>query len=214
MKTEMDYTLYLVTEQNLLFAANKIETCVEEAIKGGCTLVQLREKTASSKEFYETALRVREITLRLNVPLIINDRLDIALAVDADGVHIGQDDLPLDKARRILGNEKIIGVSAANLKEALAASNMGADYLGVGAMFTTPIKPDAKLVTIDELKLIRAKVSIPIVVIGGISKENVPLFSGTGIDGIAVVTAIVSQNNPAEAARELKSIFNEMKTVK
>jgi len=210
MQNKIDYTLYLVTDRELMFAES-IEKCVEQAILGGCTVVQLREKTASSKEFYETALRVREITSRLNVPLIINDRVDIALAVDADGVHIGQDDLPYDKVRHILGYDKIIGVSASNLDEALTANNIGADYLGVGAMFATGTKTDANLTSIDELKLIRENINIPIVVIGGINRETVPLFKGTGIDGIAVVSAIVSQNDEAKAAQELKSLFQEIK---
>ena len=210
MQNKIDYTLYLVTNRELMFAES-IEKCVEQAILGGCTVVQLREKTASSKEFYETALRVREITSRLNVPLIINDRVDIALAVDADGVHIGQDDLPYDKVRHILGYDKIIGVSASNLDEALTANNIGADYLGVGAMFATGTKTDANLTSIDELKLIRENINIPIVVIGGINRETVPLFKGTGIDGIAVVSAIVSQNDEAKAAQELKSLFQEIK---
>ena len=169
--------------------------------------MQLREKTASSREFYKTALHIREITARLGVPLIINDRADIALAVGADGVHIGQDDLDYDAVRRIIGHDKIVGVSASNLEEALAAADMGADYLGVGAMFATGTKTDANLTSMDELAQIRAKVSIPIVVIGGINKETVPLFSGTGIDGIAVVSAIVSQHNKVKAAQELKTLF-------
>jgi len=209
MKPKIDYTLYLVTDRELMSAAN-IEECVERAIAGGCTVVQLREKNASSKEFYEMALRVRKITSRMGVPLIINDRADIALAVDADGVHVGQDDLPYDAARSIIGNDKIVGLSASNLEEALAAAGMGADYLGVGAMFATGTKTDASLTSIDELKLIRAKVNIPIVVIGGINKETVPLFSGTGIDGIAVVSAIVSQNDEIKAAQELKSLFQNV----
>jgi thiamine-phosphate pyrophosphorylase len=206
MKPEIDYTLYLVTDRDLMSAAS-IEESVERAISGGCTVVQLREKTASSKEFYETALRVRKITSRLNVPLLINDRVDITLAVDADGVHIGQDDLSYDAVRRIIGQDKVIGLSVSNLTEALTAVDMGADYLGVGAMFATGTKTNANLISIDELKRIRAEVDIPIVVIGGINKETVPLFSGTGINGIAVVSAIVSQNDEAAAARELKKLF-------
>jgi thiamine-phosphate pyrophosphorylase len=210
MKNKIDYTLYLVTDRELMFAES-IESCVEQAILGGCTVVQLREKTASSQEFFDTALRVRKITSRLNVPLIINDRADIALAVDADGVHIGQEDLPYDAVRQIIGQNKVIGVSVSSLIEAVKASEMGADYLGVGAMFTTGTKINANLTSIDELKLIRTKVTIPIVVIGGINKETIPLFKGTGIDGIAVVSAIVSQNNEAKAAQELKSIFQGIK---
>jgi len=204
MKRKIDYSLYLVTDRELM-AASSIEECVERAVRGGCTIVQLREKTASSREFYETALRVRKITADLGVPLIINDRADIALAVNADGVHVGQDDLPLDAARRIMGEDAIIGASVNNLTEALAA--MGADYLGVGAMFATSTKTDADLASMDELRRIRAAVKIPIVAIGGINKNTVPLFAGTGIDGIAVVSAVVSQKDPGGAARELKTLF-------
>ena len=204
MKGKIDYSLYLVTDRGLMAAAS-VEECVEQAVSGGCTIVQLREKTASSREFYETALRVRKITADLGVPLIINDRADIALAVNADGVHVGQDDLPLDAARRIMGEDAIIGASVNNLTEALAA--MGADYLGVGAMFATSTKTDADLASMDELRRIRAAVKIPIVAIGGINKNTVPLFAGTGIDGIAVVSAVVSQKDPGGAARELKTLF-------
>ena len=208
MKSKIDYTLYLVTDRQLM-SANSIEECVEKAITGGCTVVQLREKAASSDEFYRIALRIREITARNGVPFIINDRADIALAVDADGVHIGQNDLPYEAVRKIIGQEKIVGVSASNLTEALAAAAMGANYLGVGAMFATGTKTNACLTSMDELKRIRAQVGIPIVVIGGINKETVPLFNGTGIDGIAVVSAIVSQEDEAVAARDLKLLFKK-----
>ena len=206
MKPNIDYTLYLVTDRELM-VANTIEECVEQAVLGGCTLVQLREKTASSREFYQTALRVREVTARMGIPLIINDRIDIALAVNADGIHIGQDDLPYKAVRRIFGQDKIIGVSASNLTEALSAADMGADYLGVGAMFATGTKTDANLTSMDELRQICEKVKLPIVVIGGINKDTVPLFKGTGIDGIAVVSAIVAHKNATSAARELKLLF-------
>jgi len=206
MKPNIDYTLYLVTDKELM-VADSIEVCVEQAILGGCTVVQLREKTASSHEFYKTALRVREVTNRLGVPLIINDRIDIALAVDADGIHIGQEDFPYDVARRIVGQNKVVGVSASNLTEAFTAADMGADYLGIGAMFATGTKTDAALTSMDELRQIREKVNIPIVVIGGINKDTVPLFSGIGIDGIAVVSAIVAYQDATSAAQELKALF-------
>ena len=206
MKPEIDYTLYLVTDRELM-AADSIEESVEQAIRGGCTVVQLREKTVSSREFYQTAVRVREITARLGVPLIINDRADLALAVDADGVHIGQKDLPYNAVRRIVGKDKIVGVSTSTVTEALAAAAAGADYLGVGAMFATGTKTDAPLTGMDELRRICSETKIPVVVIGGINKDTVPLFKGTGIKGIAVVSAIVSQKDSAGAARELKSLF-------
>ena len=210
MKPNIDYSLYLVTDRELMAAAS-LEECVEQAIIGGCTAVQLREKTASSFAFYKTALRLRELTARLGVPLFINDRADIALAVDADGVHIGQDDLPCEAARRIAGADKIVGVSVSNLAEAMAAADMGADYLGVGAMFATGTKTNAALVGLDELRKIREKTNLPIVVIGGINKNTVPLFKGTGINGIAVVSAVVAQKDAAAAAQELKVLFHGTK---
>lgn len=206
MKSKIDYTLYLVTDRNLM-AADSIEECVEQAILGGCTVVQLREKNASSDEFFQTALRVREVTASFGVPLIINDRADIALAVDADGLHIGQDDLPYEAARRIFGQNKIIGISTHNVAEAKEAALAGADYIGVGAMFTTGTKTNVSPTGIDELIRIREAVKIPIVAIGGINKKNVPLLRNTGVDGIAVVSAVVAEKDAANAARELKSLF-------
>ncbi|MCL2054300.1 MAG: thiamine phosphate synthase [Oscillospiraceae bacterium] len=197
-----DYSLYLVTDRDLM-SCSTIEESVEQAILGGCTVVQLCEKTADSREFYDIAVRVREITTCLGVPLIINDRVDIALAVNADGVHVGQSDLPPEIVRRIIGQDKLVGVSASNLAEALAAVESGADYLGVGAMFATGTKTNANIVSMEELHEIRRKISLPLVVIGGINKETLPLFKGSGIDGIAVVSAVVSQEDIAGAARGL-----------
>lgn len=187
--------------------ASSIEECVEQAILGGCTVVQLREKNASSNDFFQTALNMRKITATLGVPLIINDRADIALAVDADGLHIGQDDLPYEAARRIFGQDKIIGVSTHNLAEAKDAALRGADYIGVGAMFTTRTKTDANPTNIDELRRICEAVEIPVVAIGGINKKNVPLLKNTGLAGIAVVSAIVAEQDTANAAQELKALF-------
>jgi thiamine-phosphate pyrophosphorylase len=209
MKPELDYTLYLVTDRDLM-AADTIEECVEQAVLGGCTVVQLREKTASSREFYQTAVKLRELTARLKVPLIINDRVDIALAVDADGVHVGQGDLPYNEVRRIIGTDKIVGVSVSNVAEAQSAASQGADYLGVGAMFPTGTKTDSDLTSMVELWRIREIINIPIVVIGGINKDTIPLFRGAGIEGIAVVSAVVAQKNPADAARELKLLFQSV----
>lgn len=206
MKPKIDYTLYLVTGRELM-TSKTVEDCIEQAVKGGCTLIQLREKTASSRNFYETAKNVRELTNRLKVPLIINDRVDIALAVGADGVHVGQDDLPADKVRQIIGDDKIMGVSASNRTEALAAVSAGADYLGVGAMYATGTKSDADLTTINELQCIREAVPLPIVVIGGINKKTIPNFYGADIDGLAVVSAIIAEKDVAAAACELKELF-------
>ena len=206
MKKRVDYSLYLVTDRELMTTAS-VEDSVEKAIAGGCTVVQLREKKVSSGEFYNTALKVRNVTSRYKVPLIINDRADIAKAVDAEGVHVGQDDLPYSAARSVVGKSKIVGVSVRSLAEALEASLCGANYIGVGAMFATSTKIDADFVSMEELQKIRKSVNIPIVVIGGIYKENVPLFFGKGIDGIAVVSAVVAQNNITHAARELKEMI-------
>lgn len=206
MKPKIDYSIYLVTDRNLM-STETLEEAVEQAISGGCTLVQLREKDCSSLDFYNTAIKVKEITDKYNVPLLINDRVDIALAVDAAGVHVGQSDLPLTVVRKIIGEEKIIGVSTGNLEQALKAQKDGADYLGVGAMYSTGTKKDAKPTSMEELKKIRENVSIPIVVIGGINKDRVKDFEGTGIDGLAIVSAIISQKDIAGAAREIKNLF-------
>ncbi|HAU85852.1 MAG TPA: thiamine phosphate synthase [Lachnospiraceae bacterium] len=188
-----------------------LEEAVEEAIKGGATLMQLREKNCSSKEFYETAVSVKKITEKYNIPLIINDRVDIALAVDAEGVHVGQSDLPAKVVRKILGKDKIIGVSARNSELAVKAYEDGADYLGVGAMYATSTKKDAKVITMEELVKIRNSVPIPIVVIGGVNENNISDFKGTGIDGVAVVSAIISKPDIEEAARNLKQLVGAIK---
>jgi len=206
MKPIIDYTLYLVTD-SILMSTDTVEQSVEQAIKGGCTLVQLREKEKSSKDFFDTAMSVKAVCGSSGIPLMINDRVDIALAVDADGVHIGQKDLPAKIVRDLIGDDKILGVSASNLVEALQAEKDGADYLGVGAMFATGTKTDADTVSMDELSKIRKKTHLPIVVIGGINQNTIPLFSGSGINGIAVVSAIVSERNILAATRELKDLF-------
>lgn len=206
MKSNIDYTLYLCTDRDLM-STKTVEESVELAIKGGCTLVQLREKDCSSKEFYELAVRVKKITDHYDIPLIINDRVDIAMAVDAAGVHIGQSDIPASIVRNILGKDKIIGVSAAKLDEALKAVSDGADYLGVGAMFATNTKTDARPVSMEELKEIRRAVSVPIVVIGGINQDTLSQFKGFGIDGLAVVSAIISKQDIEAAARDMYQAF-------
>ncbi len=206
MKNKIDYTLYLCTDRDLMSSAT-IEENVELAIKGGCTVIQLREKNCSSKEFYDLAVSVKKITDKYNVPLIINDRVDIAMAVDAAGVHIGQSDLPADVVRRIIGDDKIIGISTAKLDEALKAVKDGADYLGVGAMYSTDTKTDARPVTMEELKEIRKNVDIPIVVIGGINMNTLGNFKNMGIDGLAVVSAIVAQPDVEKAAKDMYEAF-------
>lgn len=206
MKHGIDYSLYLCTDRRLMTSAT-IEESVEAALKGGTTVIQLREKDCSSKEFYELGLRVKKITTAYNVPLIINDRVDIALAVHADGVHVGQGDLPCKVVREIVGPDMLIGVSAATLSEAVQAEKDGADYLGVGAMYATNTKTDTRPVSMEELLKIRAAVNIPIVVIGGINRNTLGNFKGTGVDGLAVVSAIVAQPDPEAAARELLRLW-------
>lgn len=205
MKPEVDYTLYLVTDRGLM-STPTLEEAVGQAVEGGATLVQLREKTASSLEFFRTAERIKRVTDARHIPLIVNDRADIALAADAAGVHIGQSDLPVKAVRAMIGRDKILGVSASNLEEAVQAERDSADYLGVGAMFATGTKTDARPVSLEELKRIREAVRLPIVVIGGINRKTAPLFAGTGIDGIAVVSALIAAKDIAGEARELKAL--------
>ena len=205
MKKKIDYSIYLVTDQNLM-STNTLYEAVEQAIIGGCTVVQLREKELSSLDFYNVASEIRTLTNKYDIPLIINDRIDIALAVGANGVHVGQEDIPVAVARKILGTDMELGVSVRNVDEALQAVKDGANCLGVGAMCLTATKEDAALVTMDELRRIRQAVKIPIVVIGGINKENAASFKTAGADGLAVVSAIISQKDIAMATRELKLI--------
>lgn len=205
MKPEMDYTLYLVTDRTLA-GARDFDDLVGRAVRGGCTLVQLREKDASSGELYERALRLKRVTDYFHVPLMIDDRVDIMLAVDAAGVHLGQSDLPAEAARRIIGPDKILGVSARTVEEAEAAESAGADYLGVGAVFPTATKTDAEPVARETLAAICAAVRIPVVAIGGLNAKNIPLLEGSGISGAAVVSAVMGAEDPEEAARKLKEV--------
>ncbi len=198
----VNYKLYLVTDRT-----NKTDkeflNIIEEAIKGGVTVVQIREKDADTLEFYNISNKVKEICSKYNVPLIINDRIDIALAIDADGVHIGQSDMPIKIARKLIGNDKILGISAHNLEEATDAEENGADYLGVGAIFSTSTKKDANDVSIDTLKEISSNVDIPTVAIGGINLDNVEKLKDTNISGISVVSAIMNAENPKIASENL-----------
>ena len=209
-KRNTDFTLYLVTDRRWL-GEKTLWDGVEEAIRGGATLVQLREKKISSKEYFELAKRVKEVTDRHGIPLIINDRIDIALAIDADGVHLGPEDLPVSIARKLLGDGKIIGASAASVDEALLFQAQGADYLGVGAVFPTATKRGTEKVGLDDLRGIKAAVHIPVVAIGGIKAENARPVMETGVDGVAVVSAIMDQKDISEAARQLLSLLKRGK---
>lgn len=197
--------LYLVTDRDILKNVD-LCTAVEEAILGGVTLVQLREKNMSTLEFYNTAVKIKEITDKYNIPLLINDRMDIALAVDAAGLHVGQSDMPAEIARKILGSDKILGVSATTLEEAIKAEKNGADYIGVGAVFPTTTKDDARAVPIESLKEIKERVSIPVVAIGGINENNAVLLKPANIDGISVISAILGKDDIRKAAQIMASI--------
>lgn len=201
-RKKMDYLLYLVTDRRWL-GERRLAGAVEEAIEGGVTVVQLREKEMSSRAFLETALAVKEVTDRYGIPLIINDRIDIAYACNADGIHVGADDLSISVARGILGPDKIVGASAATLEEALALEAEGADYLGVGAVFPTGTKSDADQVTLEQLAQITAAVHIPVVAIGGIDAEQIGPVMETGVDGVAVVSAIMAREDIRAAASRL-----------
>lgn len=210
MKNNIDYTLYLVTD-NHVSDFEKFCYKIEKAICNGVTTVQLREKNLETNLFYKKALKVKELTDKYNVPLIINDRIDIMLAIDAAGVHLGQSDMPADIARKIIGRNKILGISASNLTEAKKAYEDGADYLGVGAMFATQTKPDADVTSMKELKKIRENVNIPIVVIGGINCKTIPLFSKIKVDGFAVVSAIMSEKDSGKASKDLIKEIQKVK---
>ena len=192
MKAQPDYSIYLVTDDGCLQGRELLD-CVREALEGGVTLVQYRAKTASSAEMYAEALQLKALCDSFKVPLIINDRLDIAMAVGAAGVHLGQDDLPCAAARKILGEDYIIGVSAHNPAEAKAALQSGADYLGCGAVFGTATKADVQQLGTDGLAAICKAKGLPVVGIGGVTADNYREVRASGADGAAIVSGILAQ---------------------
>ena len=206
MKPTIDYTLYLVTDRDLM-STDTLEDAVEAACKGGVTLVQLREKHASREEFTDLARSIKQVCDTYNVPLIINDEPEIAAEVGAAGVHVGQEDLEASRVREIVGADAIIGVSAHNAEEALAAQAAGADYLGVGALVPTATKPDADIVSHDELKEIIESVDIPIVAIGGVNEETIPGLAGIGLAGYSIVSAIIAKPDIEQAAHDLRALI-------
>ena len=210
MKPEnIDYSLYLVTDRGISRGRTTIQI-VEAALRGGVTCVQLREKTCSTREFITQALSIKDHLKRYNVPLIINDRVDIALAVNADGVHLGQSDMPIETAKAILKDSMIIGISAESLKNAVQAEKDGADYIGVGSIYATSTKTDtASPLGLEGLREIRRSVKIPLVGIGGLNRENAGEVINNGADGVAVVSAIVAAHDPEKAAGELKKIIEQ-----
>lgn len=203
----IDYSVYLVTDQ-FNFSEDEFLHIIEEAILGGTTIVQIREKNSTTKEFYELACKVKKITDKYNTTLIINDRIDVALAVDADGVHLGQDDIPCTVARKILGPNKIIGISAENYDDAMQAQLDGADYLGIGAIQKTATKEDCSVISHDDLRKVKENIKIPRVAIGGVKTENTPMIIDEyGFDGVAVVSAIMLENSPKKASEKFKELI-------
>jgi thiamine-phosphate pyrophosphorylase len=202
MSINLDPRLYLVTDRSRLEGRDFLAV-VEAALRGGVTMLQLREKECSGREFYELAVALRELTRRYEVPFWINDRLDIALAVGADGLHIGQSDLPAAVAKKLLPPGMLLGVSAKSVEQALAAEEAGADCLGCGAVYPTSTKVITRTLACDELRRIKAAVSLPVVAIGGITADNLAPLMACGIDGVAVVSAIMAEADAEAAARKL-----------
>ena len=212
-KQKTDYSLYLVTDRSFC-PPDRFLHQIEQAVLGGVSIVQLREKNIGSLEFYILAKEVSALlknhrsTVGRKIPFLINDRLDIALAVDCDGLHVGQSDLPADVCRRLLGKDKILGVSIGSVKEALKAEKDGADYVGVVA-FRTGTKPEAVGVSLGLFTEIKKAVSIPVIAIGGITVDTLPLLNGLGIDGVAVVSAIMGSEDAKGVAEKLREKFRE-----
>ena len=198
-----DFTLYAVTDRHWLNGSTLTKQ-VENALKGGATFIQLREKNLDDESFFKEAVEIKDLCGRYNVPFVINDNVDIALKMDADGVHVGQDDMAASDIRKLLGPDKIIGVSAHNVQEAIKAQEDGADYLGVGAVFATSSKDDVSVLSHEILRDICNAVDIPVIAIGGITKDNIIELKGSGIDGIAVISAIFAKDDITAATQDLK----------
>lgn len=208
MKAQPDYSIYLVTDDGCLQGRALID-CVREALEGGVTLVQYRAKTASSAEMYAEALQLKALCDSFNVPLIINDRLDIAMAVGAAGVHLGQDDLPCAAARKLLGEDYLIGVSAHNPAEAKAALQSGADYLGCGAVFGTATKADVQKLGTEGLAAICKAKGLPVVGIGGVTADNYREVRAAGADGAAIVSGILAQPDIRATVKAIAKVSQE-----
>jgi thiamine-phosphate pyrophosphorylase len=201
--------LYAVTDRTWL-KGRSLTHVVEEAIKAGITFLQLREKDLDNASFLQLAREVKSVTYKYKIPYVINDNVEVAMSCGADGVHVGQDDMAARDARRIIGPDKILGVSAQTVEQAVLAEKNGADYIGVGTVFPTSTKLDAEAVSFETLKEICEAVSIPVVAIGGINKDNAMKLAGSGIDGIAVVSAIFAQEDITSAVRELRQISSRV----
>lgn len=208
-KREYKHSMYLITDESSCLGKNIYE-CVEESIRGGANLIQLREKNMPTRDFFNRAVKLKEICRKHNVPFVINDRIDIALAVEADGVHLGQSDMPIEIAKKILGYDKIVGISAGNMKEAISAQKSGADYVGVGAVFTTDTKEDADYISKEILCKMTDTLHIPVLAIGGIKLDNLDYFEDTGIDGICVISDILKNDDCKKRTEKLLENFREI----
>ncbi len=204
-----DPTLYFITDSTN-YAEEEFLCRVEQALKGGATLLQLREKEKSTREYIEFAEKVHEIAKRYNVPLIIDDRVDVALAIDAEGVHVGASDMPIATARKLMGNDKIVGATAKTVPWAKEAYEQGADYLGVGAIYPTTTKVVTVLTSTETLDSITKAVPIPVNAIGGLNKDNLDILKGIGISGICVVSAIMKSDDPKTEAETLLSLAKDL----
>lgn len=206
---KLDTTMYFITDSTN-YTEDEFLYRVEEACKGGVTLIQLREKERTTREYLSLAEKVHEITRKYDIPLIIDDRVDVALAVNAEGVHVGQSDMPVNIARKLMGGDKIVGATAKTVPQAIEAYEQDADYLGVGAIYPTTTKVKTVLTSVDTLKEIVKAVPIRVNAIGGLNKDNIHVLKDSGIDGICVVSAIMKADNPCAAAKELREAFNEL----
>lgn len=206
---QIDTTMYFITDSTN-YSEEEFLYRVEEACKGGVTLLQLREKERTTREYLALAEKVHEITRKYNITLIIDDRVDIALAVNAEGVHVGQSDMPVNIARKLMGDDKIVGATAKTVSQALEAYEQGADYLGVGAIYPTTTKVKTVLTSVDTLKDIVKAVPIKVNAIGGLNKDNIHILKNSGISGICAASAIMKADNPFIAAKELREAFNEL----
>lgn len=206
---KLDTTLYFVTDSTN-WEEEAFLSVVDKACAGGATIVQLREKNRTGREYLDLAIKTKAVTDKYGIPLIIDDRADIALAADAAGVHVGQSDLPVYAARKIMGKEKIVGATAKTVEQALEAQRQGADYLGVGAMYPTTTKVITVLTKPETLRAICVAVDIKVNAIGGLNKDNLEIIKGIPVDGICAVSAIMKADDPLEAAKQLKSAFIEL----
>ena len=206
---KFDSSMYFITDSTN-YSEEEFLYRVEQALMGGITLLQLREKDKSTREYMDLANKVHTLTKKYNVPLIIDDRVDVALAIDAEGVHVGQSDMPVSTARKLMGDDKIVGTTTKTVPQALEAYEQGADYLGVGAIYPTTTKVKTVLTSTETLGNICSAVPIPVNAIGGLNKDNIDVIKGIPIAGICVVSAIMKADDPKQAAIQLKARAKEL----